>query len=473
LTGRTEQSYIQEIIQLKAENAALKERIKVLEKRLEELERRLGMNSKNSSKPPSTDPPGTTASAQKRKRKKRGAQKGHKPHMKSLFPESMVQRFIPLKAEICTCGSTNLEDTTEPPRRHQYVDIPPIKPVVWEYLQYISCCKDCGALIYAPLPDTIQRQHFGPGVLAIVGILTGMINTSKRKAVAVINEVFNIPISLGGLSNCEARLAEALEQPYEEVADYVRSQDVAHADETGWPRGNNDKGWLWSLGCAVAAFFVVHARRTQRAARDLLGNFRGTLVSDRYNAYDFYTHFRQICWEHLKRDFKAISETRGKLGKVGHQLYTLAKDILKLRRRVRDGTLQWKTFQRRMPALQQRVETLLEKGAQFDGPLGGKFRKILKHKDHLWTFVQDPNVDPTNNFAERAVRQGVLWRKGSFGTQSERGARYVERMLTVCATCRLQERSIIDYLRHACHNHLKGLKVPSLLSKIVNFQKIA
>jgi len=130
LTGRTEQSYIQEIIQLKAENAALKERIKVLEKRLEELERRLGMNSKNSSKPPSTDPPGTTASAQKRKRKKRGAQKGHKPHMKSLFPESMVQRFIPLKAEVCTCGSTNLEDTTEPPRRHQYVDIPPIKPVV-------------------------------------------------------------------------------------------------------------------------------------------------------------------------------------------------------------------------------------------------------------------------------------------------------------------------------------------------------
>ena len=131
------------------------------------------------------------------------------------------------------------------------------------------------------------------------------------------------------------------------------------------------------------------------------------------------------------------------------------------------------TFQRRMPALQQRVETLLEKGAQFDGPLGGKCREILKHKEHLWTFVQDPHVDPTNNFAERAVRQGVLWRKGSFGTQSERGARYVERMLTVCATCRLQKRSIIDYLRHACHNHRKGITVPSLLSKIVNFQKIA
>ena len=114
MTGRTEQSYIQEIIQLKAENAALKERTKVLEKRLEELERRLRMNSKNSSKPPSTDPPGTTASAQKRKRKKRGDQKGHKPHLKSLFPESMVQRFIPLKAEVCTCDSKNQDPRVDP-----------------------------------------------------------------------------------------------------------------------------------------------------------------------------------------------------------------------------------------------------------------------------------------------------------------------------------------------------------------------
>jgi len=123
LTGRTEQSYIQEIIRLKAENAALKERIKVLEKRLKELECRQGINSKNSSKPPSMDPRGITASAQKRKRKKCGAQKSHKPYMKSLFPESLVQRFIPLKANVCACGSTNLEDTTEPLRRHQYVDI--------------------------------------------------------------------------------------------------------------------------------------------------------------------------------------------------------------------------------------------------------------------------------------------------------------------------------------------------------------
>jgi transposase len=134
-----------------------------------------------------------------------------------------------------------------------------------------------------------------------------------------------------------------------------------------------------------------------------------------------------------------------------------------MRKRVRDGTLPWTRFQRRMLNLQKRVESLLKAGAHFDGKLGGKRRDILKHKEYLWTFVEDQNIPPTNNFVERLVRQGVLWRKTSFGTQSERGARYVERILTVCATCRLQDRSIIEYLRRACRNQLNGILAPNLV----------
>ena len=457
--------------QLEEENAALekrvetlKKRVETLEKRIDELERLLGVNSRNSSKPPSTDPPGMSVVLPKRRRKKRGARKGHEPHLRELLPQEFVKKHFHLKPKACTCGSTNLEETNEEPSRHQYVDIPPIKPKVTEYIQYILRCKDCGALIYAPLPDEIRRKYFGPGVLALVAILTGVLNTSKRKALAMINEVFSVPMSLGGLSNCEAQLADALEQPYNDVAEHIRDQDVAHSDETGWQRGNNKKGWLWAMCCATAAVFMVHANRSQQAARKLIGGFSGKLVSDRYNAYNFYKLIRQICWAHLKRDFKAISEAKGAIGKIGQELYGLAKKILKLRKRVRDGTLQWETFQRRMPELQQRVESLLKAGANFDGKMGGKCRDILKHKKYLWTFVQDQRVEPTNNFAERIVRQGVLWRKSSFGTQSERGARYVERILTVCATCRLQGRSIIEYLRDACRCHLDGIPAPSLVN---------
>jgi len=184
---------------------------------------------------------------------------------------------------------------------------------------------------------------------------------------------------------------------------------------------------------------MVHANRSQKAARQLMGSFAGKLVSDRYNAYNFYKLIRQICWAHLKRDFKAMSEGKGAIGKIGEELHGLAKKILKLRKRVRDGTLQWRSFQNRMPPLMARVEELLEQAAKGKCALSGKCRRILKYRKHLWTFVYDQRVEPTNNLSEPIVRQAVLWRKSSFGTQSERGDRYVERVLTVCATFRLQE----------------------------------
>lgn len=454
------------IEQLEKENAELK-------KRIEELERLLGMNSKNSSKPPSCDPPQISAAWPRRRGKKRGAKNGHQPHLRELLPQEMVKQHFSLKPEVCPCGGTEFEKTNEEPLRHQMIDIPPITPEVIEYVQPIYRCQACGALVYQPLPDEVKRKHFGPGVLALVAVLTGMLNTSKRKALAMINEVFSVPMSLGGLSHCEAQLAQALEQPYHATMAHIRGQDVAHADETGWRRGNRQRGWLWALCCGGAAVFMIHAERGQKAARQLLGAFGGVLVSDRWGGYNFFRGVRQICWAHLKRDFKAISEAQDVLGQIGGELYGLAQKILRLRKRVRDGTLQWPTFHRRMVPLMKRVEALLEEGASSKCALSGKCRRILQHRDHLWTFVHDPRVEPTNNRAERIVRQGVLWRKSSFGTQSERGARYVERILTVCATCRLQGRSVIEYLRDACRCHLSGVSAPSLVKTASNLAKTA
>jgi len=398
-----------------------------------------------------------------RRRKKRGAKNGHQPHLRQLFPPEKVTHRIELKPQVCPCGSTDFEKTNEEPLRHQIVDIPPIEPQVTEYIQPIFRCKDCGGLFYQPLPDETRRKYFGPGILAVIGILTGVLNTSKRKALALINEVFSVPMSLGGLSNCESQsargrltaVADALEHPYNETIEHVRSQDITHADETGWRRGNHQRGWLWAMCCASAAAFMVQAQRGQKADKKLLGAFRGTLVSDRWGGYNFYCGLRQICWAHLKRDFKAISQAKGAIGKIGQELYGLAKKILKLRKRVRDRTLQWRTFQKQMKPLMKRVEELLEQGASGEGKLSRKCRRIIKHREHLWTFVHDQRIEPTNNIAERIVRQGVLWRnavrhpvESSFGTQSERGARYVERVLTACATCCLQGRSVMYVFSH-------------------------
>lgn len=468
------------IKQLEAENAALKqqvakmaETIEKLEQRIQELERRLGMDSKNSSKPPSSDPPGMPSEPPTHRHKKRGARNGHQPHLRAFLPQELVKKHIHLKAEVCTCGSSNLKDTERQPLRHQIVDIPRIKPEVIEYVQHVSQCADCGSFVYRPLPDEVKRTHFGPGVLAVVGVLTGMLNTSKRKALAMINEVFSVPMSLGGLSNCEAQLAEVTAQAYDEVAQHVRGQETAHADETGWPRGNRLKGWLWTLCCSSGAVFMIQAGRGQAAAKKLLGGFTGVLNCDRWSGYNCFEGLRQLCWAHLKRDFKGLSEANGNMGRLGSELFTLTKRILHMRRRVRDGTLLWRTFQRRMEPVMKRVESLLEKGAGSGEPLAGQCRRIFNQRQYLWTFVYDERVEPTNNPAERIVRQAVLWRKGSLGTQSERGARYVERILTVCATCRLQGQSVIEYLRDACHCYASGLPVPSLLKTSGSSAKFA
>lgn len=433
---------------------------------LAELKRRLGMNSENSSKPPSSDPPGAkdkAAKPKKGRKKKRGAKKGHPKQNKELLPEEDVTRLVELPPEVCpSCGETHFEDSEEPPLRDQFIDLPQIKPDVTEIRRPVMACAACGQIAYAPLPDDTPKHTFGPGVVAMVGVLTGMLNVSKRQAHAMMTEVFRVPMSLGAVSHCEARLSQSLKTPYEEALAAVRSGEVGHADETGWPLGNDSGGWLWLLANDNAAAFMVHKSGGQTAARELLGDFSGTLVSDRWGGYGMYEGMRQVCWAHLSRDFKAISEAGGWLGKTGAKLSDLAGTILGNYKRVRDGTLTIETFRRRIAAWKPRLERWLKRGAAHVGALSAKCREIWKCRAWLWTFVDHDEVEPSNNMAERDVRQGVLWRKGSFGVQSERGATYVERVLTIGATCRRQGKSIIEFFHAACQAFHNQSPAPSL-----------
>jgi len=435
-----------------------------LRARLEQLEARARQNSRNSSKPPSSDPPDTPVQPGPKRRKKRGARKGHAPHLKELLPPEKVNRSLVIEPDVCpACNGDHFVESGEPPIRDQFIDVPPVTIDVTEYVRPVRACSGCGALVYAPMPHDAPKSCFGPGVLALIGLLTGVLNVSKRKATMVMNEVFHVPMSLGGLSNCEARIADALDAPYRDVIEHIRGQAIAHADETGWRRGNRAKGWLWTLCCGTAAAFMVHARRGQEAARTLLDRFAGVLVTDRWGGYNFFNGLRQLCWAHLKRDFAAISEASGRLGDIGEELHVLATWMLRRHARVRDGTLQWRTFRREALLMKDYTEALLAEGELHQGALAGKCREIFKQREHLWTFVDHPDVPPTNNHAERTVRQGVMWRKTSFGTQSARGARYVERVLSVGASCRMQRRSVVEFLREACRCHVQHLAAPSLI----------
>ena len=148
---------------------------------------------------------------------------------------------------------------------------------------------------------------------------------------------------------------------------------------------------------------------------------------------------------------QALVERGDESGEIGEALLKEVKRIFLLWHQVRDSTMGRPAFQEAMEPIQQQVRELLQAGAHSAHPkTQHTCANLLKIEPALWTFVREEDVEPTNNDAERALRRAVLWRRKSFGTQSEKGSRFVERILTVVTTLRQQGRDVLDYLTAAC-----------------------
>ena len=280
-----------------------------------------------------------------------------------------------------------------------------------------------------------------------------------------MDEVFGVPMSVGTISQLERATTAAVAAPVEAAHSYVHEQAVAHLDETSWRQGGK-RAWLWVAVTSWVTVFVVRMSRGGHVARELLGETcSGILVTDRSSGYNWYpVRWRQLCWAHLLRDFEAMRGRGGRSEERGDALLAQAHQMFAWWHRVREGTLKRSSFRSYMSPLRQEVERLLEAGSRCGVPkTAGTCRDILKRREALWTFVQVEGVEPTNNAAERSIRPGVLWRKGSFGTQSAAGSRFVESMLTVVATLKQQQRNVLEYLTAACEAALRGEAAPSLL----------
>ncbi len=249
-----------------------------------------------------------------------------------------------------------------------------------------------------------------------------------------------------------ARVSHALATPVETAHEFVRSQAVNNVDETGWREGGH-RHWLWvNRGGQVTAFRVA-AKRDSATAREVIGAAKTSIITtDRYLGYSWLaTTRRQACWAHIKRDFQAISEREGEAKEIGENLLAQTKEVFRLWHEVKDETLSWRKFQKLIAPVQQRVKELLDRGSDCaHGKTRRMCRQIRTLEAALWTFVRVRGVQPTNNDAERALRQAVLWRRKSFGTQSEAGSRFVERILTVVTSLRQQGRNVLEYLTAAC-----------------------
>jgi hypothetical protein len=273
-------------------------------------------------------------------------------------------------------------------------------------------------------------------------------------------------VSLGSVSALQRQVSQALAAPVETAREFVHHQAVNHVDETGWHQ-QSKLNWLWVNATPQVTTFRVAAKRDAATAREVIGRAKTSIITtDRYLGYNWLaTQRRQVCWAHLKRDFQAICERGGESQVLGEALLAETKEVFCLWHRVTDGVLSRRRFQRLMVPVRRRVTELLDEGSNYrSGKTRGTCRQIRALEETLWTFVRVRGVEPTNNVAERALRRAVLWRRKSFGTQSEVGSRFVERILTVVTTLRQQGRDVLDYLTAACasatHNEVSICLLP-------------
>lgn len=402
--------------------------VSLLEKRIEKLESQLKKNSSNSSKPPSSDPPFNNSPKPRNtsgKKRKKGGQKGHKGHRQTLLDPTHVHPIYP---ELCGCGSYHIDpESLSSFHTHQVIELPKIKMDIHHFILHKGTCGNCGSMLKAKIPDQ-HRTGYGPRLTALITEFSGTHGNSRGTVQEICKSIFNFHISVGAIQKVIDRGSRAIEPIYDHIGQIARKANVNYVDETSW-RLAGKRRWLWTMANEAVSYFKIHTNRSQEAFASLIADWKGILVSDGYGVYKHWPHGKQSCLAHLIRDARGLSERNDE------SLQRFGKNILELLQRL--------CHYAKSPPDEKELEDWYSQLVVFiilfesGNDEAGKFaRRLSSQIDDLMLFLEEAGVEPTNNRAERALRFGVLWRKRSHGTQSEKGDRWVERILTLKQTCR-------------------------------------
>jgi transposase len=438
--------------------------------RIRELEARLGQNSSNSSRAPSSDLSQAPARPKApRSGRKRGGQPGRRGAFRRLLPVEQVVEIVAVVPEPCRHCGQPLSETAGRRRgwvwRHQVVELLPLAARVAEYQMAVRRCPACGKRTRADLPAGVPRRPFGARLTAVVALLTGRYRLSRREVRQLLQDLWQVRVSLGAVARQEQAQSVALAPVVVEARAAVQQAAVVNMDETGW-REEQRRAWLWTAVTAKLTVFCIDRSRSRAVVEALLGSaIRGEVGSDRWSAYNrFPAERRALCHAHLKRAFQGLVDRGGEAEPIGRWSLAEIARLFGLWHDFRAGEYDRKALQRRLIPLQARLGRLLRRGEESpDRKAAGLCRELRKWWPALWTFSRVEGVEPTNNGSERALRPGVLWRKGGVGCDSEAGSRFAERLLTVAATCRQQRRGLLDFLVAAGEAALLGTTPPSLL----------
>ena len=454
--GRLEQR----VDKLAEENARLKQKVKDLTLELKHK--------------PRSVPTFVKANAPERKEaKKSGRAKGHPAALRPMPPTIDVHQAVDCPVDLagkpsCPHCHVQLSDV----KRHERLveELIPSTVRTTCYHTTSGYCPGCRKTVESRAPEqppaaNVPHAQLGLNALATAAVMRVCYRLPMRQITRLFKCLPGLSISPGAIVKQLQRLGAWLEKQYDRLKLALRLAGVVHADETGW-RTNGRNGYLWTLTNADHTLYHVDSSRGRKVIIELLGQAFGqpadqTLVSDFYSVYDHFDCHQQKCLVHLLRELKETLAKRPELTK--HAFFTgckrLVKSMLKLKKR------QMTMDQDKYIAAVKRHEGRLDQlGRQTwaDADADRLAKRLRKHRDSLTTFLHKPEVDGTNNAAERAIRPAVIMRKITGGSRSAQGAKAWSILASVMRTAEQQGKDVLETIKTLLQTEWAGKDIALL-----------
>lgn len=439
-----------------------------LELQVKELLAALASTSRNSHKPPSSDFPSKVGKRSKSKSKP-NTKGNHRPGIsRKAFSVDDIGEFVSLHPSSCLHCGYNLDHISATSVRvSQQIDLPKeLELDIVEYHRSVVCCPHCRKLSCGSFPKGSSSKLVGPRLSAFISVLRPRFHLSVRHIQDFLQMLFGEKgkISLGTISNIESATSYASKEVYQSARSYIENHESIWVDETGWFNPKM-RPWLWVASVPELSYFQISQSRSQIALKKLIGDYNGFLTSDRWSSYSMHPlEKRQLCLSHLLRDFQKVEDQNLGSENLGKQGVSELNNAIIVWNNYRARQISKKQLNILIRPIRSRFKIILNKGLTSDNRFMKTLSKsLLKKWEAIWNFCKHPDkVEPTNNRAERALRQQVIWRKISQGTKSINGISFAQRLMTISATLKQQKRNLLEFVETMLINFQAGLPPPQL-----------
>lgn len=372
---------------------------------------------------------------------KPGARPGHKGHFRKI--PKHIDRIVEVPVELCPhCGSKDLSENIQEIRTRTIEEIPQCQPIVTRYGIHRRYCRTCKKLVEMPVYSALPGATMGIRTMLLVTWLKIGLRMTIEAIPKLLHKTFGMKISEGEVQNILDQMTRVFEPYYTQMVEDMRRRPARNIDETGW-RNNGDNVWLWAFVTKWETIYHIAATRGHESAMEILGEKPdGVDIHDRFSAYNPLrrkTGFRpqQICWSHLLCDSKEIAKLYGCQG--GNHIHWVLKHIFeKAKGFDHQGT------QDDVKKLKATLERWIVRN--FESVKCRTYVKnLLKYKDYMFEFVTNPDVDATNNRAERAIRPCVIARKVSGGSRLDKGMHIYSVLMSIVQTLKQNGKNIVTH----------------------------